>query len=82
MHISLISQKADVNELFKPPRNETISDMLKFTCFPHFTWKSFITIISLIDIALFVAMLIYNGINYDGSFLEVTEKAIEDFGGK
>ena len=44
--------------------------MIKFACCPNFKWKSFIFIITVIDVVVFIAMLIYGGVNKQGDFLE------------
>lgn len=53
-------------DLKKQPRKENFCDFLKFTCFPQFKWKSFIAIMSLIELAFFLATLILGGIDIEG----------------
>lgn len=47
----------------KHPREEDPCDMIKFACCPNFQYKSFIFIITVVDVVVFAAMLMYGGVN-------------------
>lgn len=58
-------------EINKNPRDENCCDMLTYSFCPQFSWKSFITIASAINIGLYIISLLLSGINAKGSFLEI-----------
>eukprot|EP00357_Protocruzia_adherens_P033906 CAMPEP_0114992814 /NCGR_PEP_ID=MMETSP0216-20121206/12164_1 /TAXON_ID=223996 /ORGANISM="Protocruzia adherens, Strain Boccale" /LENGTH=320 /DNA_ID=CAMNT_0002356349 /DNA_START=35 /DNA_END=997 /DNA_ORIENTATION=- len=64
------------------PRNETFWDMLKFNFCPTFSIRSFIFIVSILDIVMYIATLAYDGVDKEGDFLEPTNKALDKFGQK
>jgi hypothetical protein len=43
--------------------------MIKFACCPNFKYDSFIFIITVVDIVVFILMLFYGGVERDGEFL-------------
>ena len=43
-------------------RKETFWDMLKFACCPKFTWESFIVIVTMFDVFVFLLTLTF-GVN-------------------
>jgi len=67
------------------PRNESFWDMLKFTCCPTFSVKSFMFFIIIVQFAVYIAMIVYqSSINcgfYQGAFLMPCLKAQYEFGG-
>eukprot|EP01017_Pseudomicrothorax_dubius_P030292 TRINITY_DN3766_c0_g1_i1.p1 TRINITY_DN3766_c0_g1~~TRINITY_DN3766_c0_g1_i1.p1 ORF type:complete len:302 (+),score=88.24 TRINITY_DN3766_c0_g1_i1:74-979(+) len=64
------------------PRKESFFDMIKYVCCPSFRIYSFMCIISLVDIVVFVLELLYRGIIKGNEFLRPSDEALLDFGGK
>ena len=65
----------------KAPREENFCDLLKFSCCPTFTWKSFIFWICIFNMIYFIIELAMSS-NIKGEFLEPDVKAIMDLGAK
>lgn len=58
------------------PRRETFWSMLKIYFCPAFTWKSFIFIIAIIDIVMFIVSLALTDGLDDDSFLGIKTKTL------
>lgn len=56
--------------------------MIKFACCPNFEYKSFIFIITIVEVIVFALMLMYGGVERNGEFLQASHIAIKDFGAK
>ena len=56
--------------------------MLNYGLCPHFKFNSFIFIITIVDVILFILCILYGGVNKDGEFLEISDIALKDFGAK
>ena len=48
------------------PRKETFCGMLKNSFFPNLTWTSFVTIVSIVDIVVFLAFVVISCLFHDG----------------
>jgi len=60
----------------KNPREENFWDMLHFSFCPRLKLISFTSVITLINTVCFIATLVIDGINRQGSLLEVGQKGI------
>ena len=64
----------------KPPREENFLDMLKYYCCPSIKIQLFITIISIIDIIMFIISLSISTEKIKGEFLEPNRDALFKLG--
>lgn len=63
-------------------RKESFFDMLRFVFCPAFSWKSFVVIITLVEITVFCCCILYGGIETGGSLFQITYPTLNLFGGK
>ena len=64
------------------PREQSMCSFFKETCFPYMRVYSFIFVITMTEVCVFIGMLLYGGIDYQGEFLQVNRIALDKFGGK
>ena len=72
--------KGNSNQI-SDPRKETLWDMTKYVCCPSFQWYSFLVIVSLIELVMFILTLIFSS-DIEGDFLSPDTKTLIDFGAK
>ena len=83
--IATVSQEERRNLPFldvhgKTPRQDSFLEMLKFSFCPNFELRSFTSIISIIDIVIYIITLIYGGIVIPSLFLAPTKSTLNIFG--
>jgi membrane associated rhomboid family serine protease len=66
----------------KPPRDETCWDMLKFACCPNFKWHSFIAIMTILDVMVYIFTLALGGLELGGQLLTPQCWVLLDMGNK
>ena len=79
----LLGGMAMPNRTMSDPRKENVWDMFTQCCCPSFTIVSFIVVVTIIDIILYIFTLCY-GLNnsFDAGFLAPTLSTLDDFGDK
>ena len=66
----------------KDPRSETFCETLKTVFCPLASIKQFIVLISIVDVAVFIASLAYDALNPMGGFLAPSPRTLLIFGEK
>lgn len=67
------------NRANQDPRKEHFGSFLKNFCCPTFTVKSFIFIIAIVDVIMFIITLVHGGVGKQG-FLQVNPNTLKKFG--
>lgn len=78
-NLSMFGQNLNSNSI--NPREETFCSFLKNFCCPFLKFASFIAVITLLDITMYIITILYGGIDdVDNGFLAPTISTLDRFG--